>query len=232
MDHVSGVLPYPEYCNLIDVDRWTDADTLIVNPLVAIHDLLPPSTLSPPPLILANQDSGGFNDGVTLFRVNHRLATFLSQVISLSHEMTSLWHLGTGGEGPPSDQRAIAITLLANRDLCAGFYEIPQSWLNAYDLDAQEGEFELRAQVHLVNERKYGKGAEEAVERASEMAERVYEGAQRLAVRSGESGGREERDQGENGLGLMDEVGRVREEAERWWSTAVGGVEGMVFSGV
>lgn len=208
----------PEASRLIN-PRWTDADTLIVNPVVAIHDLLPPSTLSPPPIILANQDSNGFNDGVTFFRVSHRLVTFLSQVLVISHDLTTLWHKGTGGEGPPSDQRALSLSILANPDIQEGFYEIPMRWMNAYTLPGKENHWSPHGQVHLVETRKYDRDFGEL----SKVADGVYEEAQKRAWGKGQEG---------NGLGLMPEAYKVKHAAEEWWKDAKSGIEGMVFNSI
>ena len=189
---------------------------------MAIHDLLPPTTLDPPPLILANQDLNGFNDGVTLSRVSHQLVSFLSQVIVASHSLTSQWHLGTGGEGPPSDQRAISLVILGDNDFREGFYEIPMTWLNAYTIPIETEETiendDLQGQVHLVNREKYDWEFEGIIG----LADEVYRRAQERAWTEGREG---------NGLDLMEKREKVREAATAWWSHAKNGIEAMVFSG-
>ncbi len=174
-------------------------------------------------MILANQDMHGFNDGVTFFRVSHELVSFLSQVLVISHDITALWHLGTGGEGPPSDQRALALALLADSKVQEGFYEIPMRWMNAYTLpgdEDDEGEgYVPHGQVHLVAWAKY----QWDYSMILELAEEVYERAQVETWEMGEEG---------NGLGPNEERERVRAAAEEWWSVAKSGIEGMVFSGV
>lgn len=46
-----------------------DADTLIIDPAVAIHHTLPPDTLDPEPLILGQVDFNGFCNGVIFYKV-------------------------------------------------------------------------------------------------------------------------------------------------------------------
>ncbi|RXK40509.1 hypothetical protein M231_02161 [Tremella mesenterica] len=79
----------------------TDADTLIYNPSIPLHHLLPPSHLTPTPWILGNQDSNGFNDGVVLYRVCRDIIDMLIAALSWEAEERSK------GESP-SDQYSLA----------------------------------------------------------------------------------------------------------------------------
>lgn len=84
--------------------------------MVALEDLLPPDSVSHP-LILANQDGNGFNDGVTLWKVEPRLAVFLAAALTLERAMVKAWREQDGQEKPPSDQRAIALTIMADTEI-------------------------------------------------------------------------------------------------------------------
>ncbi|OCF77427.1 hypothetical protein I204_01415 [Kwoniella mangroviensis CBS 8886] len=58
-----------------------DVDTIISNPSIPIHFLLPPPTLDPPPMFLGNQDHNGFNAGVLIFRIHPHILKLLEWVI-------------------------------------------------------------------------------------------------------------------------------------------------------
>lgn len=44
-----------------------DADTLLINPALAIHNTLPPPALLPKPMILAEIDVNGFCNGIIMY---------------------------------------------------------------------------------------------------------------------------------------------------------------------
>lgn len=47
-----------------------DADTLMINPAVAIHHTLPPDTLDPEPLVLGEVDFNGFCNGIIFWKAS------------------------------------------------------------------------------------------------------------------------------------------------------------------
>ncbi|WVF72890.1 hypothetical protein IAT40_007708 [Kwoniella sp. CBS 6097] len=51
----------------------TDADSLISDPAVPLHLLLPPDSVTPTPLVLGTQDHNGFNAGAMLYRIDNRV---------------------------------------------------------------------------------------------------------------------------------------------------------------
>ncbi|WRT70119.1 uncharacterized protein IL334_007113 [Kwoniella shivajii] len=86
----------------------TDIDTLISNPSIPIHHLLPSPTLplSPEPLFLASQDHNGLNAGVLIFRVDSLILDILQWTID---EFESTPDRGDGWS--PSDQTLLSRAL-------------------------------------------------------------------------------------------------------------------------
>ena len=189
----------------------TDADTLIVNPEIAIHDLLPsPDALDPPPLILGNQDFNGFNAGVIIFRVSKDLVDFLVRTLAAEIELVDI-----AGGSELSDQTLLNHAFQTFHDVAARFYEIPYRWLNAYhqefDESANAKEPGPLLQLHLVSDSKYVvdyvrhlRHAEEVYMEAARLDQNVTKGLQTMAKRK-----------------------RVTEFAEEYWRDAKGGVEGV-----
>jgi hypothetical protein len=112
--------------SVADACRMTDIDTVIVNPTIPIHHLLPPSTFEPPPLMIGNQDKAGFNAGSVLYH----LEPALLDLIEFSFDVVRQ-HLEY--HSFPSDQYVIHRALLDHSELGERFYEIPQFWTNPYE---------------------------------------------------------------------------------------------------
>lgn len=188
----------------------TDADTLILDPGIALHDLLPPRDLSPSPTILVNQDYNGFNAGVIFFRICHHSITILNRVLATETELVDV----EGGQAI-SDQQLFALVIQKYQDIQDHLYEIPRLWVNAYWGDLNWDGEELVWQVHLVNWTKRNKDWE----RILRVAARVYRLAEDLAIQAGHPE--------QNGLSLLPSAARAREDAKRWWAVAKNGIEGF-----
>ena len=190
--------------------RFADADTLVLNPAIALSTLLPPETIDPSPLILANTDHRGFNAGVMVFRVSTRLASFLMSMIG--NEAI----LFTSKRIHPSDQHLFGYTLqqAEHADIAQAFYMIPQRWLNSYWI---EGDW-LALHVHLVNQRKWQEKWPQTVIGA---ADAVYEAAGRYTASDDDRRG---------ALESTDIWKAARDQAKEYWPQAKGGIEGVLFN--
>lgn len=199
--------------------RTADSDILILNPSIPLTLFLPPEDRHPSATILANQDHNGLNAGVFFWRVTPRLVAFLTAL--LSYEPTIYADMGRH----PSDQHLTGYALQQSDqvDFAAGFYEIPQNWLNGYFLPTKEPGGEGRqpaALIHLVNWRKWQEDWKRTVQRP---VENIYKDAMRRAAARG-TGVRE---------ALMDtdswrEAKRVTED---WWrDEAQAGTANMYFN--
>ncbi|WWC91830.1 uncharacterized protein L201_006777 [Kwoniella dendrophila CBS 6074] len=122
----------------------TDIDTVISNPAIPIHSLLPPSSLSPEPLFLGNQDHNGFNAGVMIFKIDPIILSLLEAVIE-GFETSSESDLSS------NDHSLLSRAINDNPKISKHFYEIPQNWFNAY----HPGQDKIQLQVHFVNHFKY-----------------------------------------------------------------------------
>lgn len=107
--------------------RYCETDSIVRDPSVAVHHLLPPTSLSPTPRILGSEDHISFDSGVMLFRVDQETKDFVDQVIS-----------GSVTETPSvsclSVQHRIHALLRANAELAEYFYQIPNWWLNSNEI--------------------------------------------------------------------------------------------------
>ncbi|WWD03770.1 hypothetical protein V865_001826 [Kwoniella europaea PYCC6329] len=192
----------------------TDIDTIISNPSIPIHFLLPPPTLDPPPMFLGNQDHNGFNAGVLIFRIHPHTLTLLQWVINEFEK--SLERLKEG-ELPRNDQVLLS-TALNQPELgySKGFYKIPKNWFNAYFL----GQGDVQLQVHLVNRLEYEYRFTPVIE---ENFRKLRE-AQELLRRSGKNG-----DGHGRGLDLMYDYELAWRTGEEYWKDAKNGIENMKF---
>ncbi|EIW69598.1 hypothetical protein TREMEDRAFT_62458 [Tremella mesenterica DSM 1558] len=209
-----------------------DADVLVIDPLIPLHLLLPPPSQSPSPIILANQDFNGFNNGVTLYRVTPLLLVFISQCIALEAELWATEQVHA------TDQALLARGIQRHPEIIERFYTIPQIWMNDYVIQGAEPsgeEWEPRVQYHLVAWTKWAEGVN--WDEIYETAQKRYP-PRRETERAwweslwywGDYTTREiEVVKAENVAKEMEE--KTREYAERWWSTkAKAGIEGMVFT--
>ena len=156
----------PHSVTVLAYIRTTDADSIIFNPLVPLHLLLPPheavlaqsqtgsaqpkvSETPPAPLILAAQDFNGFNAGVMMFHLApddpDLLLSVLGEVLAhraLAFDEEGVWH---------SDQACWGRVLRAHPEVAERFWEVPQIWWNAYypDLsDEDKSIVEQRNEAH------------------------------------------------------------------------------------
>ena len=214
-------------------NRQMDADTLITNPAVRIHDTLPPRHLSPSPMILGEYmpDDHGFCNGIIFYRVSHRMATFFARLLTIEYNIvepeSSILKQVKTDLSPPLDQRATALTLMAYKDAQDRFYKYPRSpfgsffpMIDQFKQGRPEESFEtaddIRAQLHLAGDRK----DIWEWERLLHLEEEVYANAASLAWELGVDS---------NGLELMPDVEKVRRVMSKWWANDQRGIEGIDF---
>ncbi|RSH89304.1 hypothetical protein EHS25_002416 [Saitozyma podzolica] len=211
----------------------TDADSLILNPSIPLHALLPPpfsppsphaftpAPLEPPPLILGNQDGNGFNAGVVMFRVDPRLAAFIMSMLAHESELATLH------KSHPSDQYLFGYTiqLEENKDVADAFYEIPMMWINEYWLDNDEGSQRLdgvgwtpQLQVHLCNGRWWW-STPDWREKIVGHANALYEEANLLGQGNIRSG-----------LESMEDGQKTEYAVRRWWRKGNSGIKQITFT--
>lgn len=181
---------------------WSDADTVIVDPAIPAHVLLPPH---PGAMFSAGQDHNGMNAGVMLLRVHATSVRALRTVIELYEAHPD--------PGRRSDQPFWGVMLRSDPELASHFYEMPKNWLNAYWLSEVDNGPVL--QIHHVNwlkEVPFGPAIRHAVSVAKEARPR--------AVAKGESG---------NGFELMPQWRQAEEAAREWWAGHGGGIGNMRF---
>lgn len=211
--------------------RLTDVDTLIVDPSVPLHLLLPNSTLystlSPAPFIIGTQDYLGFNNGIITYRVSHRTVTFLSRVLAIEYHIiepdSSIPPQPILDDSPPFDQRATGLALKNYRDAAEGFYLIPQEWFSGYDdpvhgppaEDLPEGG--VRMGIHFAGPVGKAKKWEECVALEEAVWSEAADAARELSV-------------GGTGIELLPGVERVKKAGEDWWRDARNGIDGLVFN--
>lgn len=154
----------------------TDADVLIRNPLIPLHALLPPDVDA---FILGAEDFNGFNSGNMLYRCGLDLIAYLSRAIVVSDDITRAYDTaqsqsGSGSapadmETPPSDQRALCLTLESNPIYADRFFHYPQHWLNAYPPDIQP----MQLNTHMVADDKYRTDLDQFLESEREIMDRM-----------------------------------------------------------
>jgi hypothetical protein len=210
-----------------------DVDTIVIDPAVAIHDILPPpGRYHPDPMILGEVDSNGFCDGIIFYRVSHRLATFFIRILTLEYNVVEpdssvnpqTWY----SDYPPQDQRAMSWTMLNYRDIQERFLRIPNTWFGSYHPiipslvqglgeDGVESPDAVRGQLHLAGSRKHNWPWEEVLH----MEEDGYRAAAEMAREGGVQG---------NGLDLMSVVQKLQLEVAEWWSKTEPGIEGIQYT--
>lgn len=193
--------------------RYADADTIVADPSVAVHQLLPPPGLSPEPLLLGSQDHNGLNAGVLLMRVAPASLRFLEDLIS-----------DTKRPGGLSDQHYTGWRLRTDPAVSDHFYEIPKHWLNAYWLSEVTAQpWRPAMHVHLVNwlsDKVPWRPAVRHATRIARDARKAYADAYNVrgAVRDSAMG-----------FELLPQYKLAAESAHKWWAQAVGGVRKMRF---
>ncbi|WVQ81413.1 hypothetical protein IAT38_003537 [Cryptococcus sp. DSM 104549] len=190
---------------------FTDIDTVISNPAIPLHLLLPPSNLTPEPHILGNQDHNGLNAGVLLLRASPLILELVEWCL-LTFESTP----DKGDGWAPSDQILLGRRLLDDPELASHFYEIPQRWLNAYFLEPEDEWAPPQLQVHFVNRLKFKYAFMPVVKALSEVLVRGREAAERAG-------------KGGTGLELLPDVEKAERAGREWWAQAKSGVKDMRF---
>ncbi|WVR00083.1 hypothetical protein IAU59_007225 [Kwoniella sp. CBS 9459] len=203
----------------------TDADSLISDPAVPLHLLLPPAeTVTPTPLILGSQDHNGFNSGVMLFRVDTRVLGYIDSVIETFHAFNEPPPDKAKG-WVPSDQVLLAQELVENAELAQHFYQIPRLWINAYWIaDAEWDPSTPQLQVHLVNHLKRRVPFAPIVRH--NLA--ILEAANEARARSRADEGDMELVHGYgHGLDLLPQWDSTAEAGSNFWQDARAGIEDM-----
>lgn len=121
------------------LNRWVDADSLIVNPAVPFEVFLPPPDLDDIHLI-GTKDQNGFNSGIIFFRVHPWTVSFLAETIAYpmcrpdedlgySFDQEAMARLLRRADGPP------ASPIYADQTVF-----MPRPWINTYEFHhAYEG---------------------------------------------------------------------------------------------
>ncbi|WVQ64923.1 uncharacterized protein L199_003093 [Kwoniella botswanensis] len=215
----------------------TDADTVICNPSIPLHHLIPSAVhrLIPEPLFLGIRDFNGFNNGNMIFRVNRRIIAFLSNALSIEESRAQKIMSGNKDVDPKgrirdnfaSDQESLSIALLSpeNQDVQRGFYEMPCDWFNFYPEQFKDDythppEERMILQVHYPNFRKWTYPLQPIVSHA----ENIYNTAVGNALNAGLVNSHSE------GLELMDWYEKSKMVADDWWRTAKSGIDGIEFT--
>lgn len=200
--------------------RWimmTDADVLFRNPFIPVHSLLPPDRpddTRPPPLIVGTEDFNGFNSGNIIYRVGPDLISFISHAFAIADDVTRRYEAeksrqeGNGkGDGninmdgwetPPSDQRALCLTLEAKVEYSTRFYHYDTGWLNAYP-GWELPDDRVMLNTHMVADHKYRSEFDEYRGYWDEIYGKMLSATPEEVVK---------------------ETIRVRKVAEEWWKTA------------
>jgi hypothetical protein len=184
---------------------YADATTLVSNPAVPVHALLPPADLTPAPYVLGAQTDAGFTAAVLLIRVTPAVLGMVSATISA----------GKAERQPAvSDQHYLSNTLRANATFAQHFYEMPQAWLHAEDGAAAAHAEAWVPRLHVAVQ-------QQSFRPVAQATAAIYREAQRLAAEAGQAVG--------SGLDLMPEQGWTAAQARDWWGAARGGIHGMRF---
>jgi hypothetical protein len=213
---------------LAKIARFTDPDTLIIDPIIALHELLPPSTIHPTPLLLINSDQDAFNAGVMIIRVDPASVAILSQALAVEAQRVDY-----GGQSEMSDQFLLSRVITSHSEIRDRVWEIPMMWFNAYFLDneeggdwgKQDGVWTPKMQIHLVAGNKIGAN----VKKYTGLEQEVYDGVEDEARRKGLW--MEGMDMGE-AMQATEKSQLVRIAAAAWWSEARVGLPDMRFSEV
>jgi hypothetical protein len=114
--------------------------------------------------MLGAEDFNGFNSGNLLYRCGLDLIAFLSRTIVKSDDMIRAYSYDkvdpVGIESPPSDQRAICLTLQDHPTYANRFYHYPEHWLNAYPSKLVP----MQLNTHMVASNKYQTDLEQFTE--------------------------------------------------------------------
>ncbi|OCF42242.1 hypothetical protein I317_03977 [Kwoniella heveanensis CBS 569] len=201
----------------------TDSDSLISDPAVPLHLLLPSESKSPAPLILGTQDHNGFNSGVMLFRIDIRVLDYINMVIERFHA-SDVAPSDKPKDWVPSDQVLLAQILVDDPDLAQHFYEIPRFWINAYWIaDTEWDPSTPQLQVHLVNHLKRRVSLAPIVRHNLAILEAAAEAKANLDTMS-------EADQEYgygHGLDLLPQWNVTLDAGREFWEGAQGGIDGM-----
>ncbi|BEI84437.1 hypothetical protein CcaverHIS002_0410410 [Cutaneotrichosporon cavernicola] len=213
---------------------YSDADSIVSDPAVPLHVLLPPPSLNAH--FAFGVDPNGINAGVFAIRVSPLALEFVETVLDWSDTNTSPLI---------SDQHWIGLTLRRNETFANAFIEMHRSWMNAYVIDDvgagtsspygdKKESWAPQWQVHLVNHFKRKYSWRPFVERALAVYER---GVAAAGGKVGNEGGKvsqagEGRSQRESrpvGLDMLPQAGWAQETADRWWAGRQTGIVGIHF---
>lgn len=196
-----------------ELGRYTDADTIVSDPSIALHLLLPPEDRTPEPLLLGSQDHNGFNAGVFLIRVHPTMLEFLEDLIS-----------DTLLPGKLSDQHYMGLRLRTQQKYSDHFYEIPKQWLNAYWLNELGTKpWKPMLHVHLVNWLSDSVSWRPMVRQAIRIAKEAK------GAYSREYNVRGSVQNSIFGFELLPQYENTKKSSEKWWKQAVNGIRKMRF---
>ncbi|WWC64718.1 uncharacterized protein I303_107329 [Kwoniella dejecticola CBS 10117] len=191
----------------------TDVDTIVSNPAIPLHVLLPPATEDtserPEPLFLITQDHNGFNAGVMLLRVHPTILSLLETVL---REFEQILNGPTEGWNT-NDQVLIARILTENPHYAKHVYEMPKNWFNSYFSKDDR----VQLQVHLVNHFKKKYRFTPIIAENFEILKQAKD----LAEKAGYPN--------RHGLDLLDYHRDAEIAGQNWWKDAKGGIENIRF---
>lgn len=210
--------------SVADLIRYCDADTIVSDPSIGLHHLLPPDTLNPQPLMIAGQDHNGLSAGAFGVRVMSETAEFLESVLapnSVEDGHSDQHHLGRALRSPEGASFAGA------------FYEIPRMWVNAYFLDNdatyainEEGDGWYPVwQVHLVDHLKFKYSFRTLLEQAIEVTTEALALQADVKIAGRRSGALAVR----NAMELLPSTAWTIRRAREHWEIVEPGIDGMLF---
>lgn len=118
----------PDYARLQWL-MWFDADTLVINPLIAVETFLPTHDLDGVNL-LVTEDWNGLNNGVFLLRVNAWSVNMLTNVLSYPSFKPD--------EKLPFTEQSAMERMIQDPRFASGCIYVPPRWFNSYPRSEDE----------------------------------------------------------------------------------------------
>ncbi|GMK56841.1 hypothetical protein CspeluHIS016_0306810 [Cutaneotrichosporon spelunceum] len=213
---------------------YSDADSIVTDPAVPLHALLPPPSLDAH--FLFGVDPNGVNAGVFAIRISPLALEFVQTVLDLAE---------TNSNPVITDQHWVGVTLRRNEKFANAFAEMPRSWMNAYILDDvgagttsisgnDRAAWTPQWQVHLVNHFKRKYSWRPLVERALKVYELGVAAAGGKVESEGGSvsqagEGRKKKENRPVGLDKLNQARWAQEVANQWWAEPRIGIMGINF---
>jgi hypothetical protein len=108
---------------------WFDANTLVINPLIAVENFLPPHNLDGINLVVT-EDWNGLNNGVLLIRVAAWSVDLLANILAYPT-------YGPDADLPSTEQSAME-PMIQDPRYASGCIYVPPRWFNSYPRDEDE----------------------------------------------------------------------------------------------